>query len=44
MGKNWKSYKKLHKWPGLIIAFVLLYYGFTGIIMNHRGLFSGVRG
>lgn len=42
MGKNWKSYKKLHRWPGLIISFVLLYYGFTGIIMNHRELFSGI--
>lgn len=34
-------FKKLHRWPGLIIAFVLLYYGLTGIIMNHRELFSG---
>jgi hypothetical protein len=42
MGKNWKTYKKLHKWPGLIISFVLLYYGVTGIIMNHRELFSGI--
>lgn len=42
MVKNWKSYKKLHRWPGLIISFVLLYYGFTGIIMNHRDLLSGI--
>jgi hypothetical protein len=42
MGKNWKSYKKLHRWPGLIISFVLLYYGFTGIIMNHRKTLSGI--
>ncbi|NJO89324.1 MAG: PepSY domain-containing protein, partial [Chloroflexia bacterium] len=35
-------YKKLHKWPGLIISFVLLYYGITGIFMNHRELFSGI--
>jgi|WetSurMetagenome_2_1015567.scaffolds.fasta_scaffold00003_231 hypothetical protein len=42
MGKNWKSYRKLHRWPGLIISFVLLYYGFTGIIMNHRELLSGI--
>ena len=42
MGKNWKSYKKLHRWPGLIISFILLYYGFTGIIMNHRELLSGI--
>ncbi|GEM_PF-3710842 len=31
MGKNWKTYKKLHKWPGLFISFVLLRYGFTGV-------------
>lgn len=37
-----KLYKKLHKWPGLIIAFVLLYFSITGIIMNHRELFSNL--
>ncbi len=37
-----RLYKKLHKWPGLIIAFLLLYFSLTGIIMNHRELFSGV--
>jgi hypothetical protein len=35
-----RTLKKLHKWPGLIIAFILLYYGLTGIFMNHRELFS----
>ena len=35
-------YKKLHRWPGLIIAFVLLFYAVTGIIMNHRELLSGI--
>lgn len=39
---NKKSiWKKLHRWPGLIISFILLYYGITGIFMNHRELFSG---
>jgi hypothetical protein len=42
MAKNWVLYKKLHKWPGLIISFILLYYAITGIIMNHRGFFSGM--
>lgn len=42
MNKAAKLYKKLHRWPGLIISFVLLYYGITGIFMNHRELFSGV--
>jgi hypothetical protein len=41
-GKPWKTFKKLHKWPGLIISLFLLYFAITGIIMNHRDLFSGV--
>lgn len=35
-------YKKLHKWPGLIISIVLFYYALTGIFLNHRALFSGI--
>lgn len=42
MSKNWTLFKKLHRWPGLIISFILLYYAMTGIIMNHRQLFSGI--
>ncbi|MCF8374096.1 MAG: PepSY domain-containing protein, partial [Bacteroidales bacterium] len=42
MKQNWKIYKKLHKWPGLILSFLLLYYGATGIFMNHRKSFSGI--
>ena len=37
-----KTYKKLHRWPGLILSFILLYYGITGIFMNHRAFFSGI--
>jgi hypothetical protein len=37
-----KLYKKLHKWPGLILSFILLYYGVTGVFMNHREFFSGI--
>ncbi|MGD9556879.1 MAG: PepSY domain-containing protein [Mangrovibacterium sp.] len=37
-----KLYKKLHRWPGLILSFILFYYGVTGIFMNHRQVFSGV--
>jgi len=37
-----RIYKKLHKWPGLIIAFLLINFGVTGIIMNHRDFFSNV--
>lgn len=36
MTNKGKTYKKLHRWPGLIISFLLLYFGVTGIIMNHR--------
>lgn len=42
MKHSWKIYKKLHKWPGLILSFILLYYGATGIFMNHRETFSGI--
>jgi hypothetical protein len=42
MSNNWVLYKKLHKWPGLIISCILFYYGVTGIFMNHRSLFSGM--
>lgn len=35
-------FKRLHKWPGLIIAFVLIYYAITGVLMNHRELISGI--
>jgi len=41
--RKWaKFYKKLHKWPGVIISFLLLYYSVTGIFMNHRELLSGI--
>lgn len=42
VGKLARLYKKLHKWPGLIISFLLLYYSVTGIFMNHREFFSGI--
>jgi hypothetical protein len=37
-----KKLKKYHKWPGLIIGFILIYYAVSGILMNHRGLISGI--
>jgi len=42
MSKAANLYKKLHRWPGLILSFILLYYGITGIFMNHRDVFSGI--
>lgn len=37
-----KLLKKLHKWPAIIIAFFAILFAFSGIIMNHRQLFSPV--
>ncbi len=37
-----KRLKKYHKWPGLILSFILIYYAVSGILMNHRNLISGI--
>ncbi len=44
MKKNWgiKIFKKLHKWPAIVIAFFAIVFAFSGIIMNHRQLFSPI--
>ncbi len=42
MNRITSLYKKLHRWPGVVLSFVLLYYSITGIFMNHRELFSGI--
>lgn len=34
--------KKLHRWPGVIIAFLLIYFSVTGIVLNHRNLVSSL--
>lgn len=36
MKQNWLIYYKLHRWPGLILSFLLLYFAITGILLNHR--------
>ena len=36
------TFRKLHKWPGIIITIFAIHFAFSGIIMNHRSLFSGV--
>lgn len=36
------TFRKLHKWPGIIIAVFAIHFAFSGIIMNHRNWFSGV--
>ncbi|MBN2637128.1 MAG: PepSY domain-containing protein [Prolixibacteraceae bacterium] len=44
MSKNsaLKIYKKLHKWPAIIIAFFAILFAASGIVMNHRSIFSSV--
>ena len=37
-----KLLKKLHKWPAIIIAFFAVLFAASGIVMNHRELFSSV--
>lgn len=36
------TFRKLHKWPGIIITIFAIHFAVSGIIMNHRSLFSGV--
>lgn len=35
-----KLFKKLHKWPAIIIAFIAILFAASGIVMNHRQTFS----
>jgi hypothetical protein len=43
MKKRWiKIYKRLHKWPAFVIAFFALLFAVSGIIMNHRDIFSSL--
>jgi len=37
-----KWFRKYHKWPGLIFALFILLFSVSGIILNHRDLFSSV--
>jgi hypothetical protein len=37
-----RIFKKLHKWPAIVIAFFAILFAFSGIVMNHRQLFSPV--
>ncbi len=40
--KSTKIFRKLHKWPGIVIAFFAILFAVSGIIMNHRQVFSTV--
>ncbi len=37
-----KIFKKIHKWPAIIIAFFSILFATSGIVMNHRELFSQI--
>ncbi|MFV0267622.1 MAG: hypothetical protein ACK5HT_10855, partial [Draconibacterium sp.] len=37
-----KLFKKLHRWPAVVIAFIAVLFAISGIVMNHRGVFSGI--
>lgn len=37
-----KFFRKYHKWLGIIFAFIILSYVFSGIILNHRNALAGV--
>ncbi len=37
-----KFFKKYHKWLGLILTVFILLFSVSGIILNHRVLFSGI--
>lgn len=34
--------RKYHKWPGLIFALFILLFSFSGIVLNHRNIFSSI--
>ena len=36
------TFRKFHKWPGIIIGVFAIHFAFSGIILNHRTLFSGI--
>lgn len=40
--KSIKIFRKLHKWPGIIIAFFAILFAGSGILTNHRQTFSSV--
>lgn len=37
-----KTLRKYHKWPSLIIGLFLILFSLSGIVMNHRDIFSPV--
>ncbi|MFV0507525.1 MAG: PepSY domain-containing protein [Bacteroidales bacterium] len=42
MKKKGELFRRLHKWPGLIVAFFLILFSLSGIVLNHRALFADI--
>lgn len=40
--KSLKLYRKLHKWPGIVIALLALLFALSGMVLNHRPLVSSL--
>ncbi len=40
MNRLYKAFRKTHKWLGVFLAFFFIFFAISGIIMNHRGIFS----
>ncbi|MFA9372461.1 MAG: PepSY domain-containing protein [Labilibaculum antarcticum] len=40
--KTIKFLKKYHKWPSLALTIFILLFSISGIVMNHRGVFSSI--
>lgn len=37
-----KFLKKYHKWLGIFLTVFIVFFSISGIVLNHRGIFSGV--
>ncbi len=37
-----RTFKKYHKWPGIIVSLFALLFAISGIILNHRNIISNV--
>jgi hypothetical protein len=40
--KNYRRFSWLHKWLGIVLTLFLIFFALSGIVLNHRQLFSSV--
>jgi hypothetical protein len=38
----YKFFKKAHKWVGIVLALLIIIFSLSGVILNHRSVFSSV--